>query len=977
MTATVVEIKTQGIYDALYNFRTDTVGGNPTDWSTFEAQGTIQIIDNKAVHKRVIELHDTINSGATNPLLCSNDFSASQGNGTIEFYIMTDDVTQYTLIRVQTVCFDLIIDGSKWQYNAAGNIPAFDGVIDPVNDTWYHVLIYFRADGAAYQGLNNYEWKVTIDSDTTSAALAFANNNVPATLLFASGQTDSDYYSWFDAVDYSWASGYSENRNLLLEAHTDITSETLTVKLITELAKFPKAQLLIMENIFDDDTIIIMKKEHTSWQKGKGMYKGTYNFRDDTIGEDPVGWVVTEPANTSVNVIDKYNKHRKVIEFADYSAAASPNIYQSFTETVTGTVEYYKAITDITDSFMCIIGDGGWTSGLVFMIRASKFQYYDNAYHDITDVNAGQWYHIKIVFDCASTWSVWIDDTEYGPYAYRTDGGAPTAMDQILFSPESNAVTDFLAFLDAVSYSWDTDYILGDNKILEVTLSDQVIFEGRIKKESNEYKQKINLIDQIEELKMPVGEEDDPVTIGNDFTPNMISDLLSNYNHAIATEQDEIYRATYNFLNDSNASTPFGVLDDSEGTGTMEVLTASLGSHKNYIHITHDGVNHGIFKMVFEAQTSGVIEWYVRTSNVATGMTEMFFYDSDGVVKIKLTIQGSKHKWYDGVGLIGGSAAGVNTWYHYRMSFDCATDTFSLWVDGNLEADGADFFAVSADIGQLRCEANHDIGDPTFDSYLDAFGFSWDWRYPECITYVAASDPTDTETYENKQILVDYIEPSAYGIAVEDVLCEGDVDGIKFLKDHIDKELSLLSFLPTKEIVINDGSNDSQIDFSTSDPIWGVRGVKTRERVNKIVVKGGITAGHRVYATANNTDSQTTYGVIVAFIFAGEIIEEAILQNIADNALAEFENAPFQIKLGRYMGTEGLIQVGETVTIAADDLLYQKNNTYVASGEWIITKIMYYPLKDIAQITLVNSIMFKFDKKVGVQMVEKLINTTL
>lgn len=1224
-----IEIKNQGDYLGEFSFLNDTVGEEPADWTIVNGDSDVSTLVYRSFnqHLQILRFSDQSNAVTT----AWNYFTKT--SGTIEFYMAIDEASSQIRMFLKgtggSTIVEVLTRNDEVQYwdDVLGDYRKLD---DAVDGTWYRFRVDFDCVGE-YDAPTPYVG--TMGADTFNLYLYDQNNNLLAStedeafhnvddsIASIRFQTSAvsyspDKYAYVDAVDFSWSSGWTLGRNASLVADVDITSDVIDMKITTEIGKIPKGTTRIKSRTFEEDDIIQVTDIGTSWQNGRGMYKDSLNFRDDTLGSAPAQtgqgtW--TEDHGTSCDsfIIDKYNKHRYVLQIQDYDgvtfiydgdpddfndedvgdsgvaqidwldvmAGTDGNIAAvivanednhskvlkftsdgdngadaTYTHNVNSAIDtyefWYKYIDNgqAAETYYIYLQDGvgtliyGW-----FNCADNKFRIVHgngagaNLTVDCGVIASDTWCHMKYTFNCTTdTYSFWLngdlkvdDETfyndrdsaavtkfllfnydgdnlaiecymdawgedsdagystgdnltpstpkakiyhDFGVISSQTSGtielwvattdptyetlisiteDTPTTQIQIRIDADSfdyddgdgaggeswtqlfaspligawyrvlitfdhstdtyslqvwNAAgssqgsvsgkgytnngtnctriyfeskgtdADYFIFIDRIGYSWDTSYTVGDNANLEVILASQTIFEGQITSKDRKYVQKLNLINETEEIKQSVGEETAEVTVTADYTPNMINDLLSNYNHLTATEQDEIYRGTYNFLNDSNTAIPFGVLDDSEGTGTMEVLTASLGSHKNYIHMDHADDNHGAFKIFFEAQTSGVIEWFVRTTSVATGMTEMFFYDSGGVVKIKLTIQGSKHKWYDGVALTNGSAAAVNIWYHYRLSFDCTTDTFSLWVDGNPEAVDADFFAVSTDIAQLRCEANHDVGNPSFDSYIDAYGFSWDWRYPECRTYTAASDPTDTATYINKQILVDEIEPSTYPVAGTNIVLAGDTSGEKVIKDHTDKENWTHYILPTQELVMNDAINDSQIDFSSSDKIWAVVGKDRVQRVNKVLVKGGIQVGPpviRLYGEANNTDSQTTYGVKAIEVYVGEIYDQTELDTIATNILNKYENASDQVNLWRDMTTEGMMQVGETITISASDIRYNGNITeYITAGQWIISKIDYYPITGRAKIILIDSLLFVLDEE-EVRTIEKLLNAQL
>ena len=74
-----------------------------------------------------------------------------------------------------------------------------------------------------------------------------------------------------------------------------------------------------------------------------------------------------------------------------------------------------------------------------------------------------RWIHMRIDFNCASdTWSLWIDNVKYvNNVNFKQDRKAIAVNMTYIWS--YNGMHPTLFYVDAIGYSWDPDYNIGDN----------------------------------------------------------------------------------------------------------------------------------------------------------------------------------------------------------------------------------------------------------------------------------------------------------------------------------------------------------------------------------------------------------------------------------------------------------------------------------------------------------------------------------
>ena len=208
----------------------------------------------------------------------------------------------------------------------------------------------------------------------------------------------------------------------------------------------------------------------------------------------------------------------KLVDGADANKRAEA--LQSFAAGhATGTVEFYAGSDDVTDTTYIYIRDGDNSNAISMWFTADKLYYYDGSAHEIMAVSDDTLYHFRVEFDCADDWHLWIDGVSKDGGAGYGYNGAPAAMDALWFSTD-NTSTSYNSYLDALGYSWDSDYDIGDN-----LLHDAIIKTNSIKTEdiiANEWESgKIGYESPFEYVRAKYVQDDD----GAIGSYDMIDDL--------------------------------------------------------------------------------------------------------------------------------------------------------------------------------------------------------------------------------------------------------------------------------------------------------------------------------------------------------------------------------------------------------------------------------------------------------------------
>ncbi|MDD4353955.1 MAG: DUF2341 domain-containing protein, partial [Candidatus Nanoarchaeia archaeon] len=201
-------------------------------------------------------------------------------------------------------------------------------------------------------------------------------------------------------------------------------------------------------------------------------YPATYSFTDDAIGSFPTGWTVSDSCAVCDSKIIDYLSHKKVLKINDNSGSDSYVINKIFSSpSNNGSIEFFILNTNITssDNFkggIVFQGNSGTYYGPNLGFNTNYFAYYDgvvNNFVSLIPYEANKWYHIKIEFNTFSgtygLFNIYINGILIKSNAnfYRSIG----ALDEIVTWGASNAVYEL--YLDAMSYSWDPNYHIGDN----------------------------------------------------------------------------------------------------------------------------------------------------------------------------------------------------------------------------------------------------------------------------------------------------------------------------------------------------------------------------------------------------------------------------------------------------------------------------------------------------------------------------------
>ncbi len=478
----------------------------------------------------------------------------------------------------------------------------------------------------------------------------------------------------------------------------ETTTENSTTYSWTNAGEYPVSITAIDDQgALDQKTKFISvqnKKPTAAFTLGADI-PATYSFARDPLNEVPLGWSDSEPAsNLAIKVVEGKDHHQKILQITGNPGYNPPGIYRAFSSQNYGTVEYYFWSENVNEELGYLSLQSGSTDAIMIYPEDGKWICYaDSTETEIDGVDAPQnttWTHVRIDFLCSG------DYFELNPHQFRViiDGkispyyqfsSSISSVDRVEVGSLSQATDK--AYLDSIGLSWDKNYEIGQN------------YNYFISQYYGTYDWRFDVIGT--HPKEWVVEDNDPLITGE-------------------------YYGTYSF---EGGDLSGWISSETEWPCTVSVLDIAGHDDAMQLYDPH-GSKHAIVYNSFTPQTSGNVEfwWYQNP-----GEGGMVMLDSSVLYQYPVFLfSDNNYYWYYGPGYTPIPLVPYNhwTWYHHRIDFDCTTDTFDWWIDGELVGNDLSFLYSKNDVQTLRFETLDDAGASRhFKSAFDAVGYSWDPDY--------------------------------------------------------------------------------------------------------------------------------------------------------------------------------------------------------------------------------------------------------
>jgi len=297
--------------------------------------------------------------------------------------------------------------------------------------------------------------------DTLDMLKIYLNNidwgNNTITYLIPSVEMETNQIFWLEVI-------LGEEMYIPL-SHVNQTKDTTSVN---EESRYLDNESYAFTNgsLHQNGTLGILDSDYSTFNSTNevGNFSATYGFKYDTIGSDPAGWTVTETGGT-VNVISDVGQHKKVLELHDTDGSNGIQAKQTFSSQNSDvtTVEFWFRTDDTTQRWEARLEDSGLSrSAYMYNPGTGQLQFSDGgAWTNVLAINNDNWYHVKIILDFTnSEYDAYIDSVlEASNFGFHQ---ATSDIVDISFGT-STPDNGYYVYVDAIGYSWDPEYEIGDN----------------------------------------------------------------------------------------------------------------------------------------------------------------------------------------------------------------------------------------------------------------------------------------------------------------------------------------------------------------------------------------------------------------------------------------------------------------------------------------------------------------------------------
>jgi len=381
-------------------------------------------------------------------------------------------------------------------------------------------------------------------------------------------------------------------------------------------------------NLSDDELVIITPENKTYIEPMSGYYPATYGFENDEDGSFPMEWIDASIGPSSeVVVASEMAEHKKVLHYSSLVHTSRAHTITNLSSSQTsGSIEYYVYketgeggfevnLRNSTDDYALRIGIDYMNDGM-FVWRTSSTtaqQFGAGKYSDNT------WFHIRIDFDIlAKKFDIYLDgvkEVDQEDLFYDINSVQHMRCDQ--------TGTYCGWYLDALSFSWDLDYNVGENQYEGLLLG----FENSTRLDwigySLDGQSNKTILGNVTFPMPSAGSHAIQVfgsnTLGTMYQSNKVLftcrdaiNIFSPENITYTAPMSGYYPATYGFENEEDGNFPMGWIDESTGTLSEVVVASELAGHKKVLHYYSYATHYSITRLDLSSpQIYGSIEFYV------------------------------------------------------------------------------------------------------------------------------------------------------------------------------------------------------------------------------------------------------------------------------------------------------------------------------------------------------------------------------
>ncbi|MHA1336083.1 MAG: PKD domain-containing protein [Promethearchaeota archaeon] len=579
-----------------------------------------------------------------------------------------------------------------WQYSYKNYIDDYNGIFwsfknftglqKMESNKWYHIRIDFNANPYAYYD-NLSVGQIQININGVSSNIGnwqeYKSFEFIDYIGFMTGVTESGYSCYIDSLGFSWDENYELGDN---------------------------------------------------WKVFRDSYKGTYDFRFEPHDQFPseyknIPWYENNAEDCSSEIIVELDGHYDVLKISDYNSSGSAELYNLliYKQPEYGTAEFWFRSEDVSKIFEINLGPLLFGKGIKIRTHDYKWEYLDKSsgtWLQIPNVKPpinNQWQHIRLDFECrhVASYSGYMGLSE-DTFRVIIDNELDNASSQLNLINNLGAMqilgfksgfedSDFSVYLDAIGYSWDPAYKVGQNLVPKRGYFDKsaIIFTASGDSDTKSDYNSLRYYWLFGDNKTGFGRgtihEYEKSGIYN------VTLIIEDDNGAIDIHSEEIivdntpprvkilppfHKATYNFKNDEIGSWPEGWERGFASFGSelnsSIVIEQELDDHRNVMHFQPVSRASGAY--IGELPVIGNIFNFIEVFRQNFSYTEEElkekynpnpFNQSFGTIEFYLYIENSSNSFtiiltqsilfliffaiFDGIFLIT-----VNgSWYYYQM----------------------------------------------------------------------------------------------------------------------------------------------------------------------------------------------------------------------------------------------------------------------------------------------------------------------
>lgn len=264
----------------------------------------------------------------------------------------------------------------------------------------------------------------------------------------------------------------------LKKTHVNISLLVLILSLTVAGAinlSFKPQSILESPKTSAGEITIVTPENKTYTEPMSGYYPGTYGFENDEDDNLPDDWIEIKENPLIINeIISELDGHKKVLHMDKGNTYGdNNNLYHNFTSVRDhGIIEFWGRTTDVTQESSWHLKCGSFNQFSIASVRImdSSFEFRNSTgwFPVSFTANNDQWYHIKIEFECGTgnhyglaqyQWRMFVNNIQFGDWQMIS-----SYWNVSHFLIHQNWRYDNIhMYIDAVSYSWDEGYNIGDN----------------------------------------------------------------------------------------------------------------------------------------------------------------------------------------------------------------------------------------------------------------------------------------------------------------------------------------------------------------------------------------------------------------------------------------------------------------------------------------------------------------------------------